>query len=103
MTSATRAMIGLAVENDASMDAAEKAALLARIDGGGVDEGGEPLLTVAEVARRLHKHPKTIHLYCRMGLLKKVTFGKQSRASGILKSSVDALLKGGAGKAVANG
>ena len=49
MTSATRAIIGLAIENDASMDAGEKAALLARIDGAGMDEGGEPLLTVASM------------------------------------------------------
>lgn len=95
MTSATRAMICLAIENDASMDAAEKAAFLAMIDTK-PEEKREQLLTVAEVARRLHKTPKTVHLYCRMGLLEKVTFGKQSRASGIRASSLEKLLKNGA-------
>lgn len=54
----------------------------------------ERVLTVGEVAARIGKTRKTVHLYCKMGLLKKAKFGAQSRASGILASSLDALLSG---------
>ncbi len=93
MTAGTRKLIELAIENDASMDAAEKAAFLAMIDAK-PQEKPERLMTIPEVAKLFGKTPKTIHYWCRHGILRKVTVGKQSRASGILASSVDALLKG---------
>jgi len=95
MTTATRAMIRLAIENDGTITDAAKAALLACIDGNG-ERQTEEVLPIPEVARRLHKTVKTIHDYCRQGVLRKVVVGKQKRSSGILASSVDALLKGGA-------
>lgn len=94
MTKQTRAIIESAISLDGTMAEAEKAAILASLDGGRGD--GDEVLPVAEVARRLHRTPKTVHLLARQNLLKKVTFGKQSRASGILASSLAALLKGGA-------
>ena len=95
MTRQTRAIIESAIGLDGTMAEADKAAILASLDGGRAD--GDEVLPVAEVARRLHKTPKTVHLYARQGLLKKAVFGKQSRASGILASSLAALMKDGAG------
>lgn len=54
----------------------------------------EKVLGVREVAERLHKTCKTVHDYCRIGLLQKVQFPGKSRASGILASSLDALISG---------
>ncbi len=93
MTSATRAMIELAITNDATMKEEERAEIRTAING---RSGGEEVITVGEAAKMLHKSRKTIHLYSQRGWLKKVTFGTNSRASGILASSLAALMKGGA-------
>ena len=101
MTKQTRAIIESAIGLDGTMAEADKAAILASLDGGRAD--GDEVLPVAEVARRLHKTPKTIHLYARQGFLRKATFGKQSRASGILASSLARLLEGAAATGEAKG
>lgn len=54
--------------------------------------GGDEVLPVAEVARRLHKTAKTVHLLARRGAFQKVAFPGQTRASGILRSSVEKYL-----------
>ncbi len=54
----------------------------------------EPVLTRREVAKLLKKSPQMIDVYAARGLLKKVTFGSSSRASGITAASVRALLEG---------
>ena len=89
-------MIQTAIKCDATMTADEREAAKTLLEGRRADAEAERVIPVAEVARMLHKTPKTIHLYCKQRLLKKVTFGKQSRASGVLASSLAALLKGGA-------
>lgn len=103
MTEQTRAVIASLVQCDSSMTNEEREAAEALLKG--YNRPDDEVIPIPEVAKMFHKHPKTIHYWCRHGTLRKVTVGKQSRASGILKSSVDALLKGGAdaGKAVANG
>lgn len=50
--------------------------------------GGDALLTVGEVARRIGKCRKTVHYLAARGVFKKVAFPGQTRASGILSSSV---------------
>ena len=96
----TIAGVAAMLKADTEIDEGTVAEIVELLHGGPAEpprpESEEELLPVPEVARRLHKTPKTVHLYCKQGLLKKATFGNQSRASGILASSVDALLKGGA-------
>lgn len=94
MTEQTRMMIQTAAKCDATMTADERRAVEALLEGRRADAEAEQIIPVAEVARRLHKTPKTVHLYCKQGLLKKATFGNQSRASGVLASSLAALLAG---------
>lgn len=89
-------MIETAAKCDGTITGEEREAIKTLLEGRREEAKPEEVLSVAEVARRFHKHPKTIHLYCKQGVLRKVTIGKQSRASGILASSVEALLKGGA-------
>ncbi len=96
MTEQTRMMITTAVKCDKTITADELKAVAALLEGRRDEPEAERVIPVAEVARRLHKTPKTIHLYCKQGLLKKATFGNQSRASGVLASSLAELLKGGA-------
>ncbi len=95
MTEQTKQLL-TAAKFDGSMTDAEKAAIDALLDGRGNVAEAEELLPVAEVARRLHKTPKTVHLYCKQGILRKVRAGGNSRASGVLASSLAAFLKGGA-------
>ena len=92
MTEQTRMMISTAVKCDKTITADERRAVEALLEG----RRDEQVLPVTEVARRLHKTPKTIHLYCQQGLLKKAAVGKQSRAIGVLASSLEALISGGA-------
>lgn len=96
MTEQTRMMIQTAAKCDTTMTADERRAVEALLEGRRADAEADQILPVAEVARRLHKTPKTIHLWCAQGYLRKVTVGGNSRASGVLASSVEALLKGGA-------
>ncbi len=96
MTEQTRMMISTAAKCDATMTADEREAVKTLLEGRRAGADAEELLPVAEVARRLHKTPKTIHLYCKQGLLKKAAVGKQSRAIGVLASSLEALISGGA-------
>ena len=95
MTTQTKLLIETAFKCDGTITADERRAIDALL-AGRKDEPGEELLPIPEVARRLHKTPKTIHLYCKQGILRKVSIGNNSRASGVLASSVAALLKGGA-------
>ena len=100
MTKQTRALLQVAFDGDGTFTDEEReafAVLMAggRREGAKADPIGE-LLPVAEVARRLHKTPKTIHLYCKQGILHKVTVGANSRASGIPAAEVARLLKIGA-------
>ena len=97
MTEQTRMMIQTAAKCDATMTADEREAVKTLLEGrrAEADPIGE-LLPVAEVARRLHKTPKTIHLYCKQGFLRKVQIGENSRCSGIPAAEVARLLKGGA-------
>ena len=60
----------------------------------------EPILTRHEVAKLLKKTPQMIDYYAAHGLLKKITFGSSSRASGITAASVRALLQGAEAVAV---
>ena len=84
---------------DTAIDEGTVADIVELLNGGPAEptrpESEEELLPVTEVARKLHKTPKTVHLYCKQGILRKVTVGGNSRASGVLASSVAALLKGG--------
>ncbi len=99
MTDQTRMMIQTAAKCDATMTADERRAVAALLEGRRAGAEADPigeLLPVAEVARRLHKTPKTIHLYCKQGFLRKVQIGGNSRCSGIPAAEVARLLKGGA-------
>lgn len=93
MTSQTRAIIEAAVNVDPTMTEAEKADILKRLKTPEEDADKDKVLSVAEVARRTGKTPKTVHYWCRQGYLQKVTIGKNSRASGILESSLAQWLK----------
>ena len=88
MTTQTQVIIEAAIKADAGMTEAEKADILNRLKRPEQDGNAEEVLSVKEVARRLHKTPKTVHEWCRQGYLKKVTIGKNSRASGVLESSL---------------
>ncbi len=96
MTEQTRMMISTAVKCDKTITADERRAVEALLEGRRDEPEAEQVIPVTEVARRLHKTPKTIHLYCKQGLLKKAAVGKQSRAIGVLASSLEALISGGA-------
>jgi len=96
MTEQTRMMIRTAAKCDITMTAEEREAVRALIEGRRDAPDIGELLPVAEVARRLHKTPKTIHLYCKQGFLRKVQIGENSRCSGIPAAEVARLLKGGA-------
>ncbi len=96
MTEQTRLIIETAAKCDTTMTADEREAVKTLLEGRRDDAEAEQILPVTEVARRLHKTPKTIHLWCAQGYLRKVTVGGNSRASGVLASSVEALMKGGA-------
>lgn len=96
MTDQTRMMIQTAAKCDTTMTAEEREAVKALLEGRRDAPDVGELLPVAEVARRLHKTTKTVHLYCRQGYLHKVQIGANSRASGIPAAEVAALLKGGA-------
>ena len=95
MTEQTRMMIQTAAKCDATMTADEREAVKTLLEGPRAEPEAEELLPVAEVARRLHKTSKTVHLYCKQGILRKVRAGGNSRASGVLASSLAAFLKGG--------
>ncbi len=95
MTEQTKQLL-TAAKFDGSMTDAEKAAIDALLDGRGNAAEAEELLPVAEVARRLHRTKKTIHVWCAQGYLHKVTVGGNSRASGIPAAEVARLMKGGA-------
>lgn len=88
MTTQTQVIIEAAIKADAGMTEAEKADILKRLKTPEEDGNTGKVLTVAEVARRTGKTPKTVHYWCRQGYLQKVTIGKNSRASGILESSL---------------
>ena len=87
MTTQTQVIIEAAIKADAGMTEAEKADLLKRLKTE-EDADKDKVLSVAEVARRIRRTRKTVHLWCRQGYLQKVTIGKNSRASGILESSL---------------
>lgn len=95
MTEQTRMMIRTAANCDATITDAERGAIDALLEGG-AEPKPERVIPVAEVARIFGKTRQTIDLWTRQGYLRKVTVGKNSRASGVLASSVEALLKGGA-------
>lgn len=70
----------------------EMLALLEARPGNADEPKPEKIIGIREAASRLSKTPKTVHLYCKMGLLQKAKFGAQSRASGIFESSLENLL-----------
>jgi len=95
----TIAGVAAMLKADTEIDEGTVAEIVELLHGGSAEpsrpESEEELLPVPEVARRLHRTPKTIHVWCQQGILRKVTVGGNSRASGVLASSVAALLKGG--------
>jgi predicted DNA-binding transcriptional regulator AlpA len=89
MTPQTKTIIEAAIKCDSTMTEAEKAVFLNHLKTPAEDGDADKMLTVQEVARRLHKSQKTVHEWCKQGYLKKVTIGKNSRASGVLVSSLE--------------
>ena len=94
LADATVLAIKALVTNDPRATAEGKRRILNALASSPDEPKVEEVLTIPEVAERLHKTKRAVHIYCRMGLLKKVQFPGQSRASGILASSLDALLSG---------
>lgn len=95
----TIAAVAAMLKADPSIDAATAKEVVELLKGV-TDEPPTPktedeLIPVPEVARRIHRTPKTVHLWCKQGILRKVRAGGNSRASGVLASSLAALLKGG--------
>ncbi len=103
MTTSTETILlsVLKADNSITDEQAARALRILRGEETAASEAGlEPVLTRREVAKLLKKTPQMIDYYAAHGLLKKVTFGSSSRASGITTASVRALLQGATALAV---
>ena len=96
MNSVAEKLILTVFEIDPSITEEQKSRVLAILRGEEAKPTPElrPLLSRSQVAELLNKSPQAVDYYVRKGLLKKVTFGDSSRASGITEASVRALLEG---------
>lgn len=93
MTKQSENMLEMMFNSDPTITEEQKRRVLAVLRG---DEAREDhLLSRQQVGIMLNKSPQMVDYYCNKGLLRKVTFGESSRASGILASSVSALLHAG--------
>lgn len=96
MLTSTRKVFEAAASADPSITSKQiKAALavLADADPAQYREPIDRLLSRKEAAAILSLSPKSIDVYCRRGVLQRVKLGTSSRASGILESSVRAVME----------
>ena len=103
MTNSTEAILlsVLKADNSITDEQAARALRVLRGEETAASEAGlEPVLTRREVAKLIKKTPQMVDWYAAHGLLKKVTFGSSSRASGITMASVRAMLQGATAEAV---
>lgn len=94
MTDTTRAAIKAVAATDTTMTDAERATLAALLQGGDGRDSIQGLMTRREVAALVRKTPQMVDQYARRGLIRRVTLGNSSRASGFDAESVRAFLAG---------
>jgi len=103
MKTATLTAIRAVYESDPARSKDDRETLLRTL---GLTEGTrapapcERMVSFEEAAERLNRTPATVHTLARRGILHKVVLPGFQRASGVLASDLENLLKSSAGSAV---
>lgn len=95
MTDQSKIMLESVFGSDPTITTDQQSRIMDILCGGGAGTNGHSrLVSRKQAGEILNKTPQMVDYYASKGLLKKVKIGDASRASGILESSIYALLEG---------